>query len=82
MNIRLTDTTSSYVADSKVTGNHWVCICFRFEPNLWLYAESLGCSLPENLFQCLGPLKDTVQKVYNLSYTEDACLRVAHLHGF
>ena len=82
INIRFTDTISSYVADSKVTGNHWVCICSRFEPNLWLYADTLGCSLLENLFQYLGPLKDTVQKVYILSYTEDACLHAAHPHSF
>ena len=82
INIRFTDTISSYVADSKVTGNHWVCICFRFEPNLWLYADTLGCSLLQNLFQYLGPLKDTVQKVYILSYTEDACLCAAHPHSF
>ena len=82
INIRFTDTISSYVADSKVTSNHWVCICFRFEPNLWLYADTLGCSLLENLFQYLGPLNDTVQKAYILSYTEDTCLHSAHPHSF
>lgn len=39
------------------------------------------CSIQENLIQYLGPLKDIVQKIYSLSYTEDASLCVAHWDG-
>ena len=52
VNIRLSERGSTLVADSKNMDNHWVCVHFRFQPNLWVYADTLGYPIPDNLLQC------------------------------
>ena len=43
VNIRLSERGSKLVADSKNLGNHWVCVHFKFQPNLWVCADTLQC---------------------------------------
>ena len=47
MNIRLSETGNTFVANSRITGNHWVCIYNQFVSNVWVYADSLGYSSPD-----------------------------------
>ena len=42
MNIRLSETGNTFVVNSRITGNHWVCIYYQFVSNVWVYADSLG----------------------------------------
>ena len=64
MNIRLSEKGKTFVADSTLTGNHWICIYHHFSTNLWIYVHSLGFSPPEHLFQTLRPFGETVQQIY------------------
>ena len=34
MNIRLSETGNTFVANSRITGNHWVCIYYQFVSNV------------------------------------------------
>ena len=81
MNIHLSENGHSCVADSRVTGSHWVCIYFRFKLNLWLYAHSLGYAIADNLFQHLGPFKNSTELIYDLG-NEEASLIMLHSHMF
>ena len=69
------------MADSTLTGNHWVCIYHHFSTNLWIYADSLGFSPPEHLFQTLRPFRETVQQIYVIDNCDDINLIIAHTHG-
>ena len=81
MNIRLSEKGKTFVADSTLSGNHWVCIYHHFSTNLWIYADSLGFSPPEHLFQTLRPFRETVQQIYVIDNCDDINLIIAHTHG-
>ena len=71
----------SLVADHKshVIGNHWVCLYYSFEENLWLYVDSLGCLEPNNLSQQLEPFNTAVDEVYGKK--ERTNIHVVHSHS-
>ena len=80
MNIRLSEKGKTFVADSTLTGNHWVSIYHQFSTNLWIYADSLGSSPPEHLFQTLRRFRETVQQIYAIDNSNDVNLMIAHSH--
>lgn len=82
MNIRLSETRNTFVANSRITGNHLVCIYYQFVSNVWVYADSLGYSPPDQLYQSLSTLRNTVQCIYNFVDSNEASLIIGHSHGF
>ena len=81
MNIPLSEKGKTFVADSTRNGNHWVCIYHHFSTNLWIYADSLGFSLLEHLFQTLRTFRETVQQIYATDNCNDINLIIAHWYG-
>ena len=81
MNIHLSEKGMTFVGDSTHTGNHWVCIFYNFRTNMWIYADSLGFSPPEHLFETLRPFRETVQQIYTIDNSNDMNLIIAHSHG-
>lgn len=82
MNICLSETGKTFMANSRITGNHWVCISYQFESNLWVFADCLGNSPLNQLYQSFSTLRIAVQCMYNLVDSNKTNLIMANSHGF
>ena len=80
VDIRLSKRSSTLVADSKNLGNHWVCMHFRFHPNLWVCADTLGYLAHENLLQCLEDVNNVLGLLYKGGSYDEPNLIIAHFH--
>ena len=80
VNICLSERGSTLVADSKNSGNHWVCVHFRFQPYRWAYSDALGYPVPENLLQCLENLNKAVSLTYKGGAYNESNLIITHFH--
>ena len=82
LHIQLCNDRHSLVADHKshISGNHWVCLYYSFEEDIWLYIDSLGCSAPNNLLQQLEPFHTVVHEVYGKKERTKVHVHVAHSH--
>ena len=82
LHIQLCNDRHSLVADHKshISGNHWVCLYYSFEEDIWLYVDSLGFSVPNNLLQQLEPFNTAVHEVYGKKERTKINVHVAHCH--
>ena len=82
MNICLSETGKTLMANSRITGNRWVCIYHQFESNLWVFVDCLGYSPLDQLYQSFSALRIAVQCMYNFIDSNETSLIMAHSHGF
>ena len=81
--IQLCNDRDSLVANhkSRVSGNHWVCLYYSFEEDIWLYVDSLGCSAPSDLLEQLEPFNTAVREVYGENERSKIHVHLAHSHS-
>ena len=81
--IQLCNDRDSLVANHKsgVSGNHWVCLYYSFEEDIWLYVDSLGYSAPSDLLEQLEPFNTAVREVYGENERSKIHVHLAHSHS-